>query len=107
MKVDPKALVTQETLDRTTRKLTEDLNKIIHTFQQSSIEGQTRLNLVWNVMNVFIRVLSNKGLVTEEEMKEVGAVLMVEMKEAMNAMKDGQRPNPTPMEVAKKAIFQS
>ena len=90
------------------RIIRPELDKILASFQQDMLAWQARMNMVFNTMNVFIRVLEQKGLVTEAEFIAAGEDLMREAQENVQIAKErGQTGElrkggyiPSPMDIA-------
>jgi hypothetical protein len=58
----------------------EGLNGVLQGFQRDLVATQVRVNLAWNGMNAVIRALTNKGLITQEDIQKAGSELMAEAK---------------------------
>lgn len=67
--------------------LMANLNSVLQTFQRDAIAAQARVNLAWNGMNAVIRALHNKGLVTDNDLREAGVQLMKEARQNIERAK--------------------
>ncbi len=70
------------------KNLMGNLNGVLQTFQKDVVGSQVRINLAWNAMNAVIRALTNKGLITEADIKEAGVELMTEARANIAKAKD-------------------
>jgi hypothetical protein len=74
-----------------TSKQAKFVEESVLQFQKDLLVTQQRLNHMWNVMNVAIRVLQNNGLLKEEDMQEAGAQLYAEWKKNEEVVKEAVR----------------
>jgi hypothetical protein len=69
---DPKALVTEARMEVELNRVSEACEQALNRFQRDLISGQSRANLVWNVVNVVLGSLMEKGLLTEADVVAAG-----------------------------------
>lgn len=102
------------TLLEVANELSRSVEGHLRQFQQDVVGWQGRIGLAWNAMNVVVRVLMEKGLITEEDMKNAGEALMVEARKNIEttraAVEEGRRPDaaviiPTPLDVMNRNIY--
>ena len=80
------------------KNMVAGMNEVIGKFQKEMVGAQARVNLAWNGMNAVILALVRKGLITERDISEAGAILMKEARENIDKAKAaselGQKPAP-------------
>ena len=105
--IDEKTVMTVAGFKRYRKRVTNDLNHVLFELQKGVIDGQVRINLVWNSINAIVRALYNAGLVTDAQLVEAGKQLMAEHEKNMDEVRAShaeQRPmqsenlSPTPLE---------
>lgn len=69
---DPNEVVTERRLEEELNKVATACEDALNAFQRDLISGQSRANLVWNVVNVTLGVLLSKGLITQADIKVAG-----------------------------------
>ena len=60
--------------------LKPQIEGILQKFQQDLIAWQSKITMVWNTMNVILKVLMEKGIITEDEFAKAGEALMTLIK---------------------------
>ena len=73
------------------------LNEILQQFQRDVVTTQVRVNLAWNGMNAVIRALTNKGLISEDDIRDAGAQLMSEARANMAKAKEAAEAGVAPL----------
>jgi len=104
--IDEKTVMTVAGFKRYRKRVTNDLNNVLFELQKGVIDGQVRINLVWNSINAIIRSLHIVGLITDEQIVEAGRQLMQEHEKNMEEFKAAlveKRP-PTPENVTKTPV---
>jgi hypothetical protein len=88
--------------------LNTGLERHLNSFKSDLVAWQHQIIASWNTMNVVVRVLQNKGLLSEEDVKRAGEELAREAKANHQAVKDATAKQervkeadliPTPIEV--------
>ena len=69
------------------KDIMDNLNNLLQGFQRDIIGGQVRINLAWNAMNAVILALVRKGLISEEDIKQAGVVLVQQAQENIERAK--------------------
>lgn len=77
-------------------ELVPHVESLLQEWQRNQVAGQERLNLMWNTMNVFLKMLLDKGVVTEEEFTATGRLLAEQAHRNFEAVKRATRAGQMP-----------
>jgi len=104
--IDEKTVMTVAGFKRYRKRVTNDLNNVLFELQKGVIDGQVRINLVWNSINAIIRSLHIVGLITDEQIVEAGRQLMQEHEKNMEEFKaaHAEKRPPNPENVTKTPV---